>query len=404
MVASLATAIMAVVRAQLMSTHGMPLGLLSSPFRFNEMAYFWSPAFLFGTMSVTRRPREIGMVILLLGCGLLAAVVGPSTALLIIPYTENNWPAGGTDFWLIGSDDTLWPDHLNASHAGGTACLNPDDTQVTTAPLNMSSCLWAGYTQLAEGLKNRHFDWQSNITFNDGVVKRQFTRHQAGSDIPYVKAPKGEKAVEVGDAWVLGTHVPTARISRLIADERALACKIGSSTKRLGSKSNFKNATDGLGTAKVDSWLPFSRVSCQFREKYEISLTRAFKQGLGVSESEGNGLKRQGLLNLMLTNPKFSFLPEFAPRLSYPHLWQATAELGRSFEGKKVATHWIDIPPPETRNHPAAWMDHSCIHVFFCRPRQFHGIGARRLGQCITHSRKHDRNADRRWYVSHGAC
>lgn len=153
-----------------------------------------------------------------------------------------------------------------------------------------------------------------------------------------------------------GTHVPTARISKLIADEWALACENGASTKRSGSKRNFKNATDGLGSARVDSWLPFSRVSCQFRDMYVMSLTRVFNQSLAVSESEGNRVNRQILLNLVLTNLKFSFLPEFAPTLSYRHLWYATAELGRSFEGKNVATHWINIPPPETKNHLAAAM------------------------------------------------
>ncbi|POS71836.1 hypothetical protein DHEL01_v209763, partial [Diaporthe helianthi] len=128
-VASLATAIMGIVRAQVMSAHGIPLGLLSSPFRFNEIAYFWSPSFLFGTMSIQGRPRAVAIALLLLSCGFLAAVVGPSTALLIIPYTDNNWPAGGTDFWLVGSDDTLWPDRLNSSHAGGDFCLHANDTQ-----------------------------------------------------------------------------------------------------------------------------------------------------------------------------------------------------------------------------------------------------------------------------------
>lgn len=223
-------------------------------------------------MSVPKFSRKVAMTLLVLACGFLAAVVGPSTALLIVPSIENSWPAGGTDFWLVGTDDTLWPDRLNVSHAGGDDCLYPNDTQITTAPLYMSSCSWAGYTQLAEGLKNRHFDWQSNITFNDGVIKRQFTRHQSGADL------------SVADTWVLGTHVPTARISRLIADEWVLACKNASSTKRYGSNRNLKNATQGLGTAVVDSWLPVSRVTCWTGDGYNLSSTEVVTDNIRVSK------------------------------------------------------------------------------------------------------------------------
>lgn len=269
-VASLASAIMNVVRTQALSSHGIPLGLFSSPFRFSEIAYFWSPSL--GTMSVPGWLRKAALAPPVLACGFLAAVIGPSTALLLVPHTEDKWPAGGTDFWLVGTDDTLWPDRLNASHVGGELSLNPNETELMTAPLYMSSCSWAGYSQIAEGLKNRHFDWQANITFNDGLIKRQFTKHQAGADIT------------VRDPFVLGTHVPTARVSRLIADEWVRACNNASSTKKSGSNHNLKNATDGLGTAVVDSWLPVSRVTCWLGDGYNISSTEPITSEIPVSE------------------------------------------------------------------------------------------------------------------------
>lgn len=89
-----------VIRAEAMSQQGVPLGLLSSPFRFNSINYFWSTAFLLG---VTTRPelwllRRVLAVLLVFPCGVLAVVVGPSVALLMILNTESAWPAGGTDF------------------------------------------------------------------------------------------------------------------------------------------------------------------------------------------------------------------------------------------------------------------------------------------------------------------
>lgn len=53
---------------------------------------------------------------------------------------------------------------------------------------------------------------------------------------------------------------------------------------------------------------------------------------------------------------KFSMLPEFADRLDVSHVWKATVELGRTFGDKRIATHWMDIPPPDTNNHLAAAM------------------------------------------------
>lgn len=47
-------------------------------------------------------------------------------------------------------------------------------------------------------------------------------------------------------------------------------------------------------------------------------------------------------------------LPEFAGKLNASHFWNATVEIGRTFGDKRIATHWVDIPPPETNNHLAA--------------------------------------------------
>ncbi|KAK8135957.1 hypothetical protein PG984_003897 [Apiospora sp. TS-2023a] len=326
-VASLSTTVMYVIRAEATSQQGIPLGLLSSPFRFNSINYFWSTAFLSG---VTTRPklwllRRVLVVLLVLACGVLAVVVGPSVALLMIPNTENAWPAGGTDFWLVGTHDTLWPDTLNINHAGGDFCLDPTEANITAAPLFQSSCPWNGYTQLAEGLKDRHFDWQSNMTFNDGVVKRQFTRHQAGADLH-----SGE-----GETWAL---VPTSR-------PRACA-------QKPGSNANLKNATNGLGEAHVSSWLPASRVLCRY-ERY------------------------QNIKDSFQAEVVFPLLPEFEDSPGrYNSSWNTTFTLARRYGKKTVATHWVDVPAPNAQNHLSAamvveistnerrgWRD---LHVYSC--------------------------------------
>ncbi|KAK8099967.1 hypothetical protein PG999_010341 [Apiospora kogelbergensis] len=322
MVASLSTTIMCTVRAEAMSKEGVPLGLLSSPFRFNNMNYFWSTAFLAGATARSKNWfRRVSVVLLIFACGVLAVVVGPSVALLMIPSTENAWPAGGTDFWLLGTSDTLWPDAINVSHVGGDFCLHPDETNIKAAVVGLSSCPWNGYTQLAKSLQDRNIDWQSNFTFIDGVVKRQVTRHQVGADM------------EEGETWAFGPHVATASFVKMISHEWVLATQIASSAQRPGSNSNLKNATTGMGEAHAQSWLPTSRVRCWSTGRYE--------------NQPSTGTSEQQLL--------FPLLPEFG---SSPqgtgNNWNVSATIGRRYKDKSIATHWVDVPAPNAENHLGA--------------------------------------------------
>jgi hypothetical protein len=180
---------------------------------------------------------------------LLALFAGPASALLLIPSFTDSWNAGGIDFWLAGTSDTLWPDHLEARHAGGTLCLDASPEIVITAPLNSSSCVWQGHTQLAEGLKDRHFDWQSNISINDGVVKRQLSRQQTGAT--------------GAETWVLGVHLSAARLSRLLADEWVTAIQWSTAARGPGRLANYRKAASGQGQARVRSWIPAVRTACE---------------------------------------------------------------------------------------------------------------------------------------------
>jgi hypothetical protein len=180
---------------------------------------------------------------------LLALFAGPASALLLIPSFTDSWDAGGSDFWLVGTPDTLWPDHLEIRHAGGASCLDTAPEIVITAPLNMSSCVWQGHTQLAEGLKDRRFDWQSNISINDGVVKRQLSRQQTGAT-----------GVET---WVLGVHLSAARLSRLLADEWVTAIQWSAAARRPGRLAKYRKAASGQGKARVRSWIPAVRTACE---------------------------------------------------------------------------------------------------------------------------------------------
>ena len=89
-VASLAAILLHGSLSAILSDHGLPLGLATSSFSFARVSYFWSPAFLGGAMGLCQQRRLRGSLIVffVLLSGMLAAVVGPASAVLMLPRTK----------------------------------------------------------------------------------------------------------------------------------------------------------------------------------------------------------------------------------------------------------------------------------------------------------------------------
>jgi hypothetical protein len=126
-VASLARVITDILRYQLLD-EGVNFGMLGSPFTFFGLNYLWSQEFFSAVQSAWEKPRlkahSFLVCVLVLFC-ILAAVVGPASALLFLPSPA--WlSAGSTDFFLIGTENDLWPQNLTRQHAGGPSCLTTD--------------------------------------------------------------------------------------------------------------------------------------------------------------------------------------------------------------------------------------------------------------------------------------
>ncbi|KAL9598848.1 MAG: hypothetical protein Q9179_003773 [Wetmoreana sp. 5 TL-2023] len=110
-VASLATETFQLLRHELIHGDGLPLGLLAAGFDFTKLSYFWSPEFAGTLRSIYSRPRKLkrsALVLFLVTVGTLAALAGPSCAVLLIPQARD-WPAGGTTFYLNATRDRIWP-------------------------------------------------------------------------------------------------------------------------------------------------------------------------------------------------------------------------------------------------------------------------------------------------------
>ena len=107
--ASIAAVVFSYVRHEMSIGQGLPFGALFSGLQVSQASYLWSMEF-WGSLSASNLSirRKIGMAVTIIIAILLAATVGPSSAILLIPRLEY-WPAGSTDIWVNITSSELWP-------------------------------------------------------------------------------------------------------------------------------------------------------------------------------------------------------------------------------------------------------------------------------------------------------
>ena len=108
--ASLAAIVFSYIRYEISLGQGLPFGALFSGLQISQASYLWSMEF-WGSICSKHLPvrRRINMALMVTVAVLLAATVGPSSAILLIPRLEY-WPAGSTHIWLNATLQDLWPD------------------------------------------------------------------------------------------------------------------------------------------------------------------------------------------------------------------------------------------------------------------------------------------------------
>ena len=110
---------MDMLRNQMLSgDKGLPFGILTSKQQSTDLEYILSPAFRFGLAGFARHRKRLLFGVIILTSTLISLFTGPSTALLVIPTQQSNWPAGGASFWLAGDDEDHWPSKLTALSTG----------------------------------------------------------------------------------------------------------------------------------------------------------------------------------------------------------------------------------------------------------------------------------------------
>lgn len=108
--ASIAAVMFFYVRYVLSLGQGLPFGALFSGLQVSKASYLWSMEFwgsIYSPNLLFR--RKIVMAATVIMAILLAATVGPSSAILLISRMSY-WPAGGTDIWINVTISELWPD------------------------------------------------------------------------------------------------------------------------------------------------------------------------------------------------------------------------------------------------------------------------------------------------------
>ena len=173
--ASLASTTLYLLRRALWSSEGVSLGSLVASYGFGDASIFLSPAFWGGlvvAMQPRQQPRHFALGIFLILAILVAAVAGPSAAIILIPqlgwwpqpynasiepYSINGLPI----FFLNISTASLWPRSLNKSHLPNANCLAPTAVQNSLCPAG-------GYPDIFEQTRYTGLDIPLNISMSAG--------------------------------------------------------------------------------------------------------------------------------------------------------------------------------------------------------------------------------------------
>ena len=240
---------MDVLRHELLSSSsGLPLGILAAKTLFADASFLISPEFRNGINGVDKKKKRGFLFSFITICSILALLVGPSAALLLIPQTYNDWQAGGATFYLVGTNESLWSSQLDNQSIGGAHCLSPSASDLSLQQLNMSSCIWSGYESILRWFQSSHLAQNSpTILIQDGVVDRNLILRAyslSAATFGVVVAPCNY-AQNLASLWN-------------IAALNAKIAKPGS----LSKWANLQYRAPGGPTASIRSQLPVVRTTC----------------------------------------------------------------------------------------------------------------------------------------------
>ena len=107
--ASIAAIVFSYIRHEIVLGQGVPFGSLFCGLQVSQPSYLWSMEFWGSVRSDhLNLRRRFGLISLIVGAVVLSTVVGPSSAILLVPRTSFfSW--GSTHIWINTTTDDLWP-------------------------------------------------------------------------------------------------------------------------------------------------------------------------------------------------------------------------------------------------------------------------------------------------------
>lgn len=144
------------------SKNGLPLSMITMDKRFAEIKFFFSRRFWYGIWKLPRGRRWF-VLLWLSASGIIATLVGPATAVLLIPQLRYDWPAGAANYSIVGNESTIFPRTITLENdsGGGSLCDLPSTATVEMPPSTHLGCPWAGYSALLAV----YTQWGSDLIF-----------------------------------------------------------------------------------------------------------------------------------------------------------------------------------------------------------------------------------------------
>ena len=189
-VASLSQIIFQFVRHELLFGDGLPLGLIGSGFAFSTLGFYFTKEF-YGALtylaSQSKRGRKIAFLLLLVVCGLTSLLAGPVSAVLLVPKTQA-YPAGGTKFYLNGTEEDFWPEDLSDISELRHLCSSSNST-------SLGICPGGGFVSL-------HQQWAS-LNYTDFIQQNipVYAKEIAGSSFYW---PVHSRASQIPPLYAVG--------------------------------------------------------------------------------------------------------------------------------------------------------------------------------------------------------
>ena len=247
-VASLTTIIFQLLRHELTHGGGIPLGMIAAGIEFAKLSYFWSPDFLGGARRMFQGPRRlqrIAIFLFLILAGGLAALAGPSCAVLLLPQ-EQAWPMGGTSFFLNGTKDDFWPLIITGNHLGIESwCSSPNSTGYAVCPSGGFYSLWSHYSQVdhsnymssvptyAYDLSGNHYYW--TVTSQQPIIARTISL-----------------GIPNGATWVVQPHLSVAIILNQLTQDwwTAILANTREQPSNIGDRQATSRAMNPIASAR----------------------------------------------------------------------------------------------------------------------------------------------------------